>query len=504
MPAVLKDFGAATVNTKLPAWKLGPNEWQALENVVVRNGTLTPLADFGTAVTTGLTPATTYKAIYKLNATWFGSTTRRWWNNWQDAYLIWADEAGGASQISNGTTTTALGPARPATAPSAATSGAGVISGSITYVVTYVDGLGQESGPSPVSGTVTATNNTIALTSIPTSGTLIRKLYRTVAGTYLRVATMNATDTTYSDNADNTTLSDPLLTSNGNPAPALSGLAIAPHIARVWGWTQNKLYYSNTGAPWSWSLSYISIPENIVAAAPSPQGLLVLTAARPYLILGSSDSTFALKNVNNTYGCSASFSLTQTDRGLVWWSPAGLVLYDGSSFELLTEPYMTPAQVAAISTTNMIGVFSQGYFHLFHSTGSLTFDMRQGQPTMQTTTQTIDGAFVDHDGTFYCSTGQAVKQWAQGSNLTMRVRTMMFGGPDQYNPDPIRRVAAFTAGTVTPQFYQSGNAWGLYSPVASSNGMALCWATMGLWQNGDVQLSSTSTINQIEINAEAA
>lgn len=101
----------------------------------------------------------------------------------------------------------------PASAPTAALAGVGagsVDNGTHSYKVTFVDGLGNESGPSSASNIVTVVNNLVdgkvALTLIPTgpAGTTKRKLYRTVAGNappwkFLDTIADNVT-TVYTDN----------------------------------------------------------------------------------------------------------------------------------------------------------------------------------------------------------------------------------------------------------------------------------------------------------------
>lgn len=95
-------------------------------------------------------------------------------------------------------------------APSAPTAtvvaGAGLGTGTYSYVVTLVDGLGGETRGGQASSVVTTStgNQQVNLTAIPTgpTGTAKRKIYRTVAGgsQYLLLATLNDnTTTTYTD-----------------------------------------------------------------------------------------------------------------------------------------------------------------------------------------------------------------------------------------------------------------------------------------------------------------
>jgi hypothetical protein len=97
----------------------------------------------------------------------------------------------------------------PAGAPTATASGAGVLTGSYSYRVTFYTAAG-ETDPSQSSNTVTASSNSIAVSNIPVSGlagVIGRRLYRVKAGAidetlvYLVATIPNNTQTTFADNA---------------------------------------------------------------------------------------------------------------------------------------------------------------------------------------------------------------------------------------------------------------------------------------------------------------
>lgn len=512
MPVLLNDFRGASLNTKLDPWKLPANNFQTLENVVVRNGRLEPLKGLGETVNTGLSG--NLKSLHRFNSFWVGSTVRRFFNNWLDQYLIYLDENGGAIKFGNGAAWTNLGVARPSTALSlsAGATGSGYVTGSsIDYVYTFVDVFGQESAPSEPATVTGVTNATISISGIPMSvdaSVKYIKIYRTVSGSYLKVTTLTVGAATFTDGSTaaqaNTALSDPLLTLDaGNVAP-LEGLAIDPHIGRIWGWSGSGAYWSNTGAPWAWTLSNIIVGEPIKAMAGTTQGMLVLTTSRPYIIAGNDDSSFSLRPFLNTYGTSATFSLVRTDYGLVWWSPQGIVLYDqAGQFTLLTRDLLSGEDVTAYNagSSAMVGAYARGYYYLFHSGGCLVYDLREGGLT--TSTITADAVYADRDGSMWVAQSGVVKPWNSGTNLTLRVRTGEFTDEGSLlEPFHIRKAVVSTSGTVTYQWSQMGNPWGTYSPMPSNNGIAYCWATMGLWFRGDLLVRSSSAIRQIEINPE--
>lgn len=508
MPSlVLSDFKGG-LNTKSDAWKIATNQLRLAENVVLRDGNLTPLKGLGAAVTTGL-GAGTWAWIYLLGANWLASTSQRYAVLWQSTYLAYVTVGAAPPQWTNGTSTSPLGLSLPVAAITAATGAAGVIiSTSARYVATFVDALGQESGPSPLSPVLAVNLQQVNLTTIPLggAGTTARKVYRLVVSSYRLVTTINDnTTTTYTDNTADSQLGQPLLTADAGPAPNLQGLAINTYDAALWGWINNVLYHSNVGAPHAWSTASNNLSDNIVAAGSVGSMLIVLTASGPWRVTGQGPN-YTYKEAPNTYGCpvGAGFSLVKSDHGLIYWSTQGLVLTDGVTFTLLSGDALSTADVAAYTAvaSSMIGAYADGYYHLFTSIGTLTCDLRGGSPVFTTNTQTIGAAYTTLGGALYVSSGNAVYPWATGANRTMRVETMAFVfGPDlDTKTENMRRVGVSTAGTVTPQFYQNGVSWGTYSAVAAVNGVGYCWSTLGNWDRPSLRLTSSNVITQLEVN----
>jgi len=128
----------------------------------------------------------------------------------------------------DGTNIRNMGIAQPATAPTAASGGAGVLTGGYSYKVTFYNSAkGHESNPSAASNTFTASSNSIDLTGIPVSTDLQvdkRRLYRTTTGggVWLFLADINDNTTTiYADNASDATLGIKVeLLANGEPPVA--------------------------------------------------------------------------------------------------------------------------------------------------------------------------------------------------------------------------------------------------------------------------------------------
>jgi hypothetical protein len=163
-----------------------------------------------------------------------------------------------------------LGITAPATAPTAADSGAaGNPDGVYSYKVTFVNDDGYESNPSPASGDVTVATNKINLTDLPISTdpqVVARNIYRTAAGgsTYKYVAQVaNAwTDDEdannppnaygYQDDTADASLGADVETDHDTP-PALK--VVHSHVGLLYGVEnarRNVIWYCNEFDAWEY------------------------------------------------------------------------------------------------------------------------------------------------------------------------------------------------------------------------------------------------------------
>ncbi len=502
---VPSDFSGG-LNTRLLPFLLPANQLQVAQNVVVRNGRLTPLKGLGTAVATGL-GAGTWASIHKVGSTWIASTATRYIVPWQNTKAAYVQTGSAVAKWTNGTSTEDLGLAVPTVALVATNAAAGGITDpTAAYVYTWTSALGQESGPSPVSNSLALVARSVSFSALgtPPTGATGWRLYRLVSGVFLLQQTgTTAGLTPVNDTTNNLNLGDPILTEGTGPAPTMAGLAQGTYLAKVGGFSGNHFYQSNSGTPWAWRTGAIDLPDDIIAAAGTKTGWLVLTASAPYWISGEAGYT-RLDDSDNVYGCpaGAQFSLTKVHGGWVWWANEGLVMFKGGGeFSLLSVAALDQEDADAISVTGMVGAFTDGEYVLFHSGGSLRCDMRMGGAVFTTGTQTIGGKFSANDGTLYVSVGNDVKVWAAGANLTMTVRTREFAHAETYQPYHIRSAHLTANGEVTAQFYKDGSAWGSARTREDTAGRILFRPAPGLRNFGALQLTAAVEIETVEINA---
>lgn len=142
----------------------------------------------------------------------------------------------------------------PASAPTAASGGAGVLTGGYSYKVTFYDSVsGHESNPSAVSNTFTTSSNQISLTSIPVSTDAQvnkRRIYRTTTGggVWLWIADINDnTTTSWTDNNPDSSLGIEVESfAHGVPPIAAMAVVYKGHVfmvakasSRIWFSKQN-------------------------------------------------------------------------------------------------------------------------------------------------------------------------------------------------------------------------------------------------------------------------
>ena len=257
----------------------------------------------------------------------------------------------------------------PTTAPQIAmgTDGATGTASTNFYVTTFVNDLGWESAPSPVSagllmkpGAIVNIGNTIALEAAPSGAYEInrRRIYRTQTGTsgaaeffFLREEVIGVTSTT----DDARTLGALMEVAGWIPPPAAGHGLIA-----LWGGMTcmlagKRILFSEPDKPYTYPEKYdIPTLDTPLATAKWEQNLLVLTTGRPVLCQGTGpesmdDSQLALSQPLASVQSVASFG-----HGVCWASNEGLAYAGASGQAIITLNVLTPRQWKAMVPSTMV------------------------------------------------------------------------------------------------------------------------------------------------------
>jgi hypothetical protein len=280
----------------------------------------------------------------------------------------------------------------PTTAPTAAAAGAGGLLGNYNYFVTFGNAV-QESSQSPASNTVTATNQDVQLTNIPTSPdpqVTLRYIYRVggALGTIQRVGTINDnTTTTFLDTLPDNQVTGPFIARRDPPPPFT---IICSHQERVFGFgipTDNcQVQWSNLNEPWGFNQAsnVLEVGSNTagdfaVGLISTGSVLLLLKSRNPYIIYGNTDADFAsgLQKIGDNIGCLAGKSCIAIDGVGYWLGNQGVWSWNGGVTQL-SDGKLAQSNIKSI-LDNMPLADKQaaqafGYQHMFMLSFPLTVD----------------------------------------------------------------------------------------------------------------------------------
>ena len=255
-----------------------------------------------------------------------------------------------------------LGIPAPITAPSVAVSVEGTGTEAIrNYVYTYVNSMGWESAPSPLSSDLLCKGgSTVGITGLasPPSGgydiTAIR-VYRTQSGTngdgdfyFLREIAV-ATSTTDDDRA----LGDLMATQGWLPPPDdMTGLC-GMWNGMMAGISGKTLMFCEPYSPYAWPVKYdIESRDQPVALGVWQQNLLVLTNGAPVLITGSSPDGLDQTTLPLVAPCLSVAGVVSFGHGVVWPSADGLA-YSGAG-DVVTRALLIEDQWRALNPFTMV------------------------------------------------------------------------------------------------------------------------------------------------------
>jgi hypothetical protein len=173
--------------------------------------------------TVGTTGQVIIKALVDGQSAWTVGVPSLAINDLTDVTVL-SPAAGEALVLSHGTQLSA-----PDSAVSVADGGAGDLTGTFTYKVTFFDDYGETTG-GPASSPITVSGGQVSISSVPTGvGVTGRNVYRSDGGSYGLIASINDNTTTaFTDNDTNPTTLIPATNDTGELLWRNSPFALAP------------------------------------------------------------------------------------------------------------------------------------------------------------------------------------------------------------------------------------------------------------------------------------
>ena len=462
---------------------------QTAENVELDSGQLVPIEADSTNVLSGITPSTlqsTNKRSVFLYVDAAADADKKWLqsadNKYQDfmrgpiandAYdrVYWTGDTYPQFGISTTMITGSSGyPAAsyrlglPAPTATIATSKSGSadatqIPNSVSYVYTYVDGVGAEGPPSPPSTVITLTDNeTVALSNIaaapavpngvgayylPTEAK--KRIYRSNTGTentqFQFLAEIPYANTTYSDTTDadelgevlpsSTWIGPPNDVSGTYPDGMMLGLVfVANGIAA--GFTGNTLCLSEPYLPHAWPADYrISLEETIVGLGVTGNGIAVLTEGTPYFVTGADPAAMTAVRLDTPEPCVNKQSIVDMGDYVLYAGTEGLVAISGNETRIVTNGIISPKQWNADFDPTTLQAFRyEDTYIAFNTDGSgndtgWIFDSKSENANITTLalTDEVRGGYIDQkNGDLYVIVGNTLLKW-RGHGSTLRTLT---------------------------------------------------------------------------------
>lgn len=390
------------------------------------------------------------------------------------------------------------------TAPTAAGPSGSPPSGAQTistaYVVTFVSEFGEEGPTSPASNVIDRWDGgTVTLSSIPVpSGAFVaptKRIYRIELNNVFQfVAEIPAATTTYSDTVKSESLGDPVPSEEWvAPHEDMVGLTALPNGVLM-GWWGNTLAFSEAYQPHAWPIRYrLALDYDIVGAAVSAYGVVVVTKGMPYLIAGSSPASMSQTKLDVIQACLSKRSVVDMGNYVVYASADGLVAVGGTETHLITESHITPEQWRTAFDPQSIHAYRWDDRYLgFYSGGSFSFHPQEG---FRVFTQQCDCAFLDDQtGDLYIKQGTNLRKWGQGEPSLYTWRSKVFS----VAPGHVFSACKVDAVNypVTLKFYTDG---ALRKTKSVSSPHAFRLPTRERYREMEIELTGTAAVNAVQI-----
>lgn len=252
----------------------------------------------------------------------------------------------------------------------------------IQYVITYSNGL-EESSPSTTVSVPFLSGDTktvlpyleIKKSDDPQVTSIL--LYRRGGGLtqFSLVKEFSNEDTLYQDDISNFDLDGAVLDSYNN-TPAPQGLRyLTVSNVMMFGTLNDKLYYTEVAKPYVWDrLNFIDFEEEITGIGDTPNGLLVFTKHKTYIVTGTSPTTFSKYLLSAGVGCILHKSIQTLANTLIWLSAEGLCASNGGAVQILTRDKLNTLR---LNTPRCSAVLDDVYY-LSHLNGTFIADFRFG------------------------------------------------------------------------------------------------------------------------------
>ena len=310
---------------------------------------------------------------------------------------------------------------------------------SSSYCYTYVMDMGpggmQESAPSPPTGVFDVlTGQRVVLSGFaPPSqpGVSLRRIYRTVSGTWHFVAEQSVSVSSYTDETGDSALSSETLSTDGwdSPPADVRGMLLSQNGMYVM-FRDNEILLSEPFVPYAYPEKYrLGTQDRIVGLGFMDTAVVALTTTRPILLQGSTPESVTMQPLPFDQPCVSRRSIASVPAGVMYASPDGLCLISQAGPDVVTRGLFTRDQWRGRAPENMLGVFFEGcYYGFFQDSGrGLIYDTESGDVREFALPWAVSAAYHDAERDALClAAGGQVRAFDSGSPLVYRWRSPEF------------------------------------------------------------------------------
>lgn len=317
---------------------------------------------------------------------------------------------------------------------------------STAYVITNVDVMGQESMPSAPLGPVTfKAGQTVELRVLPVAPSgnyniTAKRIYRSSTGTsgtaYQFVAEISIGTTSYDDSKTPDQLGETIATWNWDMLPdGAKGLVLMANGIGV-AFENNELFLSEPYALYAYPPQYqLSTDSPIVGLGVFGQSVFVGTRSNPYVLTGVDPSAMSFTRLDQNQACSSKRSIVSMMGGVVYATPDGLWLVDGSGMVSLSEKLLSRDQWQTYNPESFHSYELDGRYVAFFDTGGrqggLVFDFKNSN--LYEISQHCAAAYNDpmKDRLFMSISPTVISTWDTASTpLVMNWKSKIYRAPD--------------------------------------------------------------------------
>ena len=253
-----------------------------------------------------------------------------------------------------------------------------------SYVFTFVNDVGEESGPSPPSSTVLRPDGVSVTITTPTSiptgvssdyGITTKRIYRSVTsntGTiFAFVAEIPLSQADYTDVLTDAQLGEALESEGWEPPPDDLRNIIALPNGIMAGSSKNRLCLSARNRPHAWPIAYrLTTETDIVGLGAIDTTVVLGTKSFPYIAAGNDPAAFSMNKIEIRQACVSRRSFASVSEiGVIFASPDGLISVAGTGLlRILTVDIFTreqwqllrPETITALSHDDTYWFFFEG------------------------------------------------------------------------------------------------------------------------------------------------